>query len=332
MALKLKPLTDQVIVVTGASSGIGLVTARTAARAGARVVLVARSGEELDRIAAGIEAEGGQATAFECDVGDAAAVKAAAARAVERFGRIDTWVNNAGSAVFGRVLDTALDEQHQLFRTNYFGAVHGAEAAVPHLRDGGGALITVGSIGSDLPSPPLGVYCATKHAVKAYMEVLRMELRDEGAPIQVTLVKPSGIDTPIGQHAVNHMDGEAQIPPPVYDPQLVADAILHCATHPKREITVGGAGKTQVLLAQHFPWAYERLAPKGAKAATDPNKSQPAPSNLFRGARPGRERSGEKDPRRFSVYTSAAKHPAATAAALAGLTAGGLMLARRRSS
>ena len=328
MPIKLKPLAEQVIVITGASSGIGLVTARTAAAKGAAVMLVARSEDALREAVEGIEAAGGRAAYTVADVGDFAAVEAAAAATEAKFGRIDTWVNDAGSAIYGKVLDTPLDEQEQLFRTNYFGAVHGAVAAVSHLRQNGGALITVGSLASDMPSPPLGVYSATKHAVKAYMEVLRMELQADGVPIQVTLVKPAGIDTPIGQHASNHGgEGEAQIPPPAYDPQLVADAILDCAVNPRREITVGGVGRAQVLFSQHFPALFEWLAPRGAKGAYSPSIKQPDSANLFEGADAGRERSGEHPSSlKTSVYTTAALHPKTTAAVSLGLLAGAVTL------
>ena len=327
MPPKLKPLSDQVIVITGASSGIGLVTARTAAKAGAAVFLIARSEEVLGEVAREINNAGGRADFHAADVGVAAEVEAAAAKAVARFGRIDTWVNDAGSAIYAKVLDTPVAEQEQLFRTNYFGVVNGCMAAVPHLRSGG-ALITVGSLASDMPAPPMGVYSATKHATKAYVEVLRMELQADDIPISVSLVKPAGIDTPIGQHAENHQsDGEAQIPPPAYDPQLVADAILDCAVHPRREVTVGGVGRAQVLFSQHFPALYEWLAPRGAKAAFSPSKPQPRPSNLFEPARPGQERSGEHPARlRHSIYTSAVLHPKTTTAVGLGVIAGAVAL------
>lgn len=337
MSLKLKPLAEQVIVVTGASSGIGLVTARRAATAGAKVLLVARSEEALREAAEGMRAAGGQADYAVADVGEAGQVQAAAAKAIERFGRIDSWVNDAGSAIYGKVLDTPLDEQEQLFRTNYFGVVHGCVAAIPHLKSGG-ALVTVGSLASDMPSPPMGVYSATKHAVKAYLAVLRMELQADDVPISVTLVKPAGIDTPIGQHASNHggdhgeAAGAAQIPPPAYDPELVAEAILDSCVHPRREVTVGGVGRAQVLFSQHFPTLYEWLAPFGAKGAYSPDKPQPGPSNLFEGANAGQERSGEHPARlRRSLYTSAVLHPKTTAVGL-GVVAGAvaLLFARKR--
>jgi len=318
MTIKLKPLNEQVIVITGASSGIGLVTARTAAAKGAKVMLVARSEDELGTIAQEINNAGGSADFIAADVSDAEALTRVAAETVKRFGRVDTWVNNAGVAIYGKLLDTPEEEHQQLFQTNYFGAVHGCRAAVPVLKEAGGALITVGSIASDIASPIMGVYSASKHAVRAYVQVLRIELKDMAPNISVSLVKPAGIDTPIGQHAANFAEGEAQIPPPVYDPQLVADAILDCAAHPRRDITVGGVGRAQVLFAEHFPALFEWLAPRKTENLTDKTKEQPKPSNLFKGVRAGEERSGEQHGRPFSVYTSAAKHRKATAAVLLG--------------
>jgi hypothetical protein len=190
----------------------------------------------------------------------------------------------------------------------------------------------VGSIASDLPTPVMGAYSATKHAIKAYVEVLRMELGEAGLPISVTLIKPSGIDTPIGQHTRNYLPGEAQIPPVIYAPELVADAILNAAEHPRREITVGGFGRLQVLLGLHFPRVYEWLAPKGADAVlSDPDRKQP-PTNLWEG-RGGPERSGEHAAKGFSLYTKAVEHPAAAALGFAAIGGAALALwAGRRES
>ncbi len=327
MKIKLKPLAEQVIVITGASSGIGLATARAAAAKGAKVLLVARAEAELREIVADITRAGGTADCFAADVGDAAAVEAAATHAVQRFGRIDTWVNDAGVAIYAKLLETPLDEHEQLFRTNYFGVVNGCAAAVPRLRQAGGALITVASIASDIPSPIMGVYSASKFAVKAYMEILRIELGNAGLPISVSIVKPSGIDTPIAQHAAVHgAEGEAQVPPVIYAPELVADAILACAVRPRREITVGGFGRMGVLFGQHFKPLYEALAPSDPERLMDKSKRQPTPSNLFGSVRAGEERSGEHMAKPFSLYTAAAKHPGATLLGVGAVVAGASLL------
>ena len=332
MKIKLKPLADQVILITGASSGIGLVTAKMAAARGAKVMLVARSLDALAEAVGEIEAAGGDADFAVADVGVAEQVRAAAAKAIARFGRIDTWVNDAGVAIYAKLVDTPADEHERLFRTNYFGAVNGALTAVAHLRDKGGALITVGSIASDLPSPILGAYAASKHATKAYIEALRMELRADGVPIALTLIKPAGIDTPIGRHAANHVSGEALAPPPVYDPEIVARAILDAAEHVRRDVTVGGVGRSQVLLGTHFPALLDRIAPLLMPMLSDPSRPATRSDALFGPSTAGEERSGIQSGRKTSLYTAAERHPAIVQAAILGAVAafGGMMLARRR--
>src|SRR5512145_1995293 len=226
-----KKLSDQVIVITGASSGIGLVTARMAAKRGARVVLNARNEEALRAVTDEINSNGGNACYVVGDVGQFEDVQNIANEAIRRFGGFDTWVNNAGVSIYGRVLDQSLDDQRQLFETNYWGVVHGSIVACSHLRKRGGALINIGSVLSDIAIPIQGTYCATKHAVKGYTDALRVELEEEDAPISVTLIKPSAIDTPYVHHAKNLMAVEPQNPAPVYAPEVVANAILRAAEH-----------------------------------------------------------------------------------------------------
>jgi NAD(P)-dependent dehydrogenase (short-subunit alcohol dehydrogenase family) len=139
---------------------------------------------------------------------------------MERFGRIDTWVNNAGISIFGRNEDVPLEDMQRLFQTNYWGVVHGSLEAVKHMKTrGGGAIINLGSELSDRSVPLQGLYSASKHAVKAFTDALRMELEKEGAPMSVTLIKPAAIDTMFAVHAKNYMEKEPALPPPIYAPE-----------------------------------------------------------------------------------------------------------------
>jgi short-subunit dehydrogenase len=240
------------------------------------VVLVARDEEELREHVAAIEDHGGRALAIGADVSDAAAVNRVAQEAIACFGGFDTWVNNAGVSVYGRTLDVPVSDERRVFDVNYWGVVHGCRAAVPHLRQRGGALINVGSIASDRAVPLQAAYCASKHAVKGFTDALRMELGREGAPVAVTLVKPAAIDTPYFEHAANYMDREPAPPPPVYAAEEVARTILRCAERPVRDVTVGGGGRAMTLFGAVSPSLadvyMERTmfeAQKGERAASD---------------------------------------------------------------
>jgi hypothetical protein len=186
-------------------------------------------------------------------------------------------VNNAGVSIYGPTLDVPISDERRLFDVNYWGVVHGCRTAVRHLRERGGTVINIGSIVSDRAVPLQAAYCASKHAVKAFTDTLRMELERDGAPIQLTLVKPAAIDTPYYEHAANYMDREPAPPPPVYAPEEVARAILKCAEKPVRDVTVGGGGRAMTVLGAVSP----RLADlymertmfegqQGDRPATDP--------------------------------------------------------------
>lgn len=253
MKIRLKRLCDQVIVITGASSGIGLTTARDAARRGARVVVSARSEDALRRLTEEINAWGGEAIYVVADVTKQDDLQRLADTAIQRFGRFDTWVNNAGVSIFGRISDVQIDDERRLFEVNYWSVVYGSRIAADHLRRRGGALINMGSVASDRSIPLQAAYSASKHAVKAYTDALRAELKKDGAPVSVTLIKPTAIDTPLFRHAKNYMDAQPVEPPPMYAPDTVARAILHAAEHPVRDVLVGGLAPLQSAMGQWVP-------------------------------------------------------------------------------
>ncbi|WP_018263079.1 SDR family oxidoreductase [Methylobacterium sp. WSM2598] len=327
-----KPLDQQVIVITGASSGIGLATARRAARSGARVVMGARNAEALAMIQDEIGHDGGQAAHAVGDVGRREDVQALADTAMQRFGRIDSWVNDAGISIFGRLEEVSDADSDRLFRTNFWGTVYGSLVALPYLRRQGGALINVGSIASDMVIPLQAMYSASKHAVRGFTDGLRAELDMEGAPVSVTLIKPGSIDTPLTHHARNYMDREPQLPPPVYHPDEVARAILHAAVHPQREIYVGGGGRAMTGLKKVAPRAFERLgavmsqAQRGAEPPRDPRGSlhEPGIDGQVQGGHPGYVR-------RTSTYTRAQLHPLTTGAVMAGVGLAAAALMKRRA-
>lgn len=260
--IKLKPIDQQVIVITGASSGIGLATAEAAARQGASVVLAGRSEGTLREIAERLGGEGHQAIAVAADVGDRQQVARIAAAAIEKFGRIDTWVNNAGVSVYGRLEEVTEEDSRRLFDTNFWGVVNGSLEALPHLKRQGGALINVGSEVSEAVIPLQGMYSASKHAVKGFTDALRVELKEEEAPVSVTLIQPTAVDTPYPQHAKNYTDREAALPTPQIDPEKVAEAILDAATHSRRDVKVGLMAKINTMTMHLAPKVADAMAGK----------------------------------------------------------------------
>jgi short-subunit dehydrogenase len=323
------------MVITGASSGIGLVTAREAARRGAKLVLVARAEDALRRLADEINAAGGEAIHVAADVGREEDVRRVAEQALARFGRIDTWVNNAGVSIYGRILDTPFEDMRRLYETNFWGVVYGSVVAAEILRQRGGALINVGSTVGDRAIPLQGVYSSSKHAVKGFTDALRMELEEEGAPVSVTLIKPAAIDTPYTKHAKNFLDREPAPPPPVYAPEVVAEAILHCAETPERDLFAGGGGKAFSVMEKYMPRLGDKVM--GHYIFDAQQQRKPArprgDAGLYEASGELKERSG--DPMyvsESSLYTKASLHPVLTGAlfAGAGLAAVALLMRPRR--
>lgn len=320
MGVELKPLSQQTLVITGASSGIGLATACLAAERGARVVLAARNEEILREVERRIVAQGGQAVHVSADVADRGAVQRIADRAHSAFGGFDTWVNNAGVDIWGRIVDVPERDARRLFETNFWGLVNGSLVAIDTLRRQGGALINLGSVESDRGFPQQGMYTASKHAVKGFTDVLRMELEEEGAPVSVTLVKPGAIATPLQEKAANYMDREIQLPPPLYAPEEVAEVILHAAVHPQRDVHVGGAAKALALLHGHAPRVLDKISETlftPAQQRSEENSHRP--SNLHSSQSEGEVYAEDPGyPVIRSGYNRARMHPLLTLGLLAG--------------
>ena len=325
----LKPLDKQAIVITGATSGIGLATARRAARAGACVFLIARGEKDLKALTEELQASGARAAWAVADVADHDALAEAADKCRRLFGGFDTWVNNAGTSIFGVIRETTLEDQRRLFETNYWGVVNGSLVAAEQLRErpGGGAIINVGSILSDAPMPVQGVYSASKHAVKGFTNALRMELMREEAPIAVSLVKPGAIDTPYNRHARNLTGQAMHNPQPVYATHVVADTILYCAEHPVREITVGGGSRLIASFYSALPGLAEPLMARFAPSLMRDRRSawQPDEDGLYDPTEDGLDEEVYYPMvRQFSALAEVRKHPGITTGGVAILAGVGL--------
>jgi short-subunit dehydrogenase len=331
MKIRLKPLSQQVMIITGATSGIGLALARRASRRGAAVFLIARNSVQLERLTDEINGSGGNAAYTAADVGNDSQVRAAARYAIAHFGHFDTWVNVAGVAMYSDLMRISLPDHERVLRTNYWGVVNCSKVALQHFADRHAALITVGSIAGEIGSPVLGAYAASKHAAKGYVDSLRIEVLASRRPTSVTLIKPSGIGSPLAEYAGNDMGSAARIPPPAYDPELVVDAILHAATHPVRELTVGGAGALQLWAYKLFPNLSDRLAVHLPKLLSDPTRPANATNNLHESKARGEQTSIYEPILHHSAYSSARMHPLRTTVGLLCVLTAGWLLYRRFS-
>jgi NAD(P)-dependent dehydrogenase (short-subunit alcohol dehydrogenase family) len=331
MSVTLKPLYQQTIVITGASSGIGLATALMAAEHGARVVLGSRNEKALAQIVQQIQAGNTQAAYVVTDVSKRDDVERLAETAIKRFGGFDTWVNNAGLGLWGRLEEVSDADHRQLFDINFWGVVYGSTVAVRHLKSKGGALINLGSVASDFAFPIQGMYSVTKHAIKGFTEALRRELRAEHAPISVTLIQPAAIGTPFPQHAKNYTGQEPKLPPPLYAPEDVARTILFAAEHPRRALHVGGAGKALTLFNKLVPSLIDQGSGLLEKSQLKNEAPQGRHDSLWQAGEDGQVRGGQSGVRP-SLYTAATVHPAVTAmtAVALGVAAGWAVWQKRR--
>ncbi|MCY8508595.1 SDR family oxidoreductase [Bacillus mojavensis] len=323
--LKLKKVKDQVIVITGATSGIGLVTARMAAEQGAKVVAAARNEEALQELVDEVKKKGHEAIYVKADVGKEEDINRIAETAISTFGHFDTWVNNAAVSVFGHAMDVTTEDMKRVFDTNFWGPVYGTRAAVKHFtsRGGPGALINVGSLFGDRGTVIQSTYASAKFALHGWTESIRMELEKEQAPVSVTLIHPGRIDTPYNEHARSYLDKQpAHSRSMIYPPEAAAEAILFAAEHPKRDMYIGSQAKSIAMLGALFPRLTDRLMEKimyYSQHAERPSKPREE-SALYHAGYGMHDRGTNKGwLRSRSYYVKATKRPAVTAAAAVGL-------------
>lgn len=334
MAISLKPLNEQVIIITGASSGIGLATARAAARKGAKLVLASRNKEALAEIERELNATGAHTIHVVADVGRREEVQQIADRAIAHFGGFDTWVNNAGVSIYGRLSEVSEEDSRRLFDTNFWGVVSGSLVAAQHLKNHGGAIINIGSVLSDVSIQLQGMYSASKHAVKGFTDALRIELEEENAPISVTLIKPAAINTPYPEHAKNYTNRAQTLPPPVYEPEEVAYAILHAAEHPQRDIMVGSGAKVMSSINKYaaglMDWVSEKMM---SEQQLRDRPAQHRGDSLYKPGHDGKVHGHHQGyVMKKSLYTRATLNPGITGAiaAAAGAAAIALVNANRK--
>jgi short-subunit dehydrogenase len=276
---------------------------------------------------------GGRAIHVVADVSRRDDMQRVADTAIQRFGGFDTWINNAGLSIWGKLEEVSDEDSRRLFDINFWGVVYGSLVAVEHLKQHGGALINLGSVASDIALPLQGMYSASKHAIRGFTDALRMELEEEKAPISVTLIKPTSINTPFPQHAKNYMGKEPSLPGPVYPPEEVANAILHAATHPVRDVYVGGGGRVLSALGETMPRAMDWISEKilmNQEYRNEPPRNprgtlfEPGANGQVHGEHPGYVM-------KTSLYTRASLHPLITGTLLAavGLSAVALLASPR---
>lgn len=249
-----------VVVITGASGGIGCATALLLARKGARLVLAARRQDALDEVARECEARGAVVVVLPTDVTDPAQVEDLARQAVGRFGRLDAWVNNAAVASYAPFLEIPLDDLRRVMDVNVMGYVHGARAALPVFgAQGEGTLVNVSSIVSGATMPYAHSYAMSKAAVRALSTSLRQELfLAHARGIHVCTVLPASIDTPFYRSAANATGGALRPIPPVYPAEQVARTIVSVLRRPRREVFAGRVGRTIMLGSALAPRVTER--------------------------------------------------------------------------
>jgi NAD(P)-dependent dehydrogenase (short-subunit alcohol dehydrogenase family) len=278
-----KPINEQIVAVVGAASGIGRETARQFAERGARLVVADNDEEGLQTLVDEIQRAGGQVISITADVSNFTQVTAIASLAEQEYGRLDTWAHIAGVGVYATFAETTPEEFRRVLDVNLMGEVHGAKASIPLLAREGGTLICISSVEARRSLPLHSAYAASKHGVDGFLEALRVELLHDRVPVTVTQILPATINTPFFDKARTKMGVKPLGLPPLYEPRVVANAILYAAEHPTRDLVVGGAGKMLLNTQRISPRLLDRvLAVVGFRGQkTSEPRSVDAPNNLF---------------------------------------------------
>jgi NAD(P)-dependent dehydrogenase (short-subunit alcohol dehydrogenase family) len=321
------PLSRAVVVITGASSGIGRAAALRIARHGGTLVLCARDADALSEVAEACRRTGATVMAESVDVTDEDAVRGLADGAVERFGRLDVWVNNAAVMAYGEFEDIPSDVFRKIIETNLMGQVHGARAALPHFtRQRAGVLVLMSSVWGRVPSPLVSPYVVSKNAVRAFGECLRQELSDDD-DIHVATIVPQAVDTPIFEHAANYSKHRLRPIPHVLDPDQVARGIERCAESPKAEVSFGRMGRGLEVLYAVAPRLYCRMMPAAFVRGTMTGEESDNPGNVLASAQPYEIHGGWRSNRKAELARAFFD---AAAGGVTGLFGASASLARRR--
>jgi len=323
-------------MLTGASAGVGRAVACAFARRGASIGLLARGRAGLEGAAREVADAGGRALVLQADVADVNAVERAAASLETTFGPIDVWINNAMASVFSPVIEMSPDEYRRVTEVTYLGVVHGTLAALRRMKPRNrGVIVQVGSALAYRGIPLQSAYCAAKHAVEGFCDSLRSELLHDGSAVKVTMVQLPALNTPQFDWVKSRLRGRAQPVPPIFQPEIAADAIVWAADHPRREYFVGfptveaivgdriAAGLGDRYLARNGYAAQQTEEPE------DPNR----PHNLWHPVDEDRDFGAhgrfDNAARSTSLELAFSKHRGVVAAAAAVLLATSLFLIRR---
>jgi NADP-dependent 3-hydroxy acid dehydrogenase YdfG len=328
-------LRDKVVVVTGASSGVGRAIARSAGASGAKVALIARGTEGLEAAAREIDEMGGKSLVLPLELADASAVDAAAERVVSSWGQIDVWVNDAMVSVFSPISAMTAAEYRRVMEVNYLGTVHGTLAALRHMRSrNSGVIVQIGSALAYRSIPLQSAYCASKAAIRGFTDSLRCELAHEKSGIKVTMLQLPAVNTPQFGVVRNKLGKHAHPVPPTYQPEVIAQAFLYAIEHPSRELWIGWTTIKGILGQRIIPGLLDRYLAKMAWNAqtttrlppkTRDNLERPLPGD------PGAHGGFDDEAKSFSTELWLRTHPLAAATGAALCIAAGVLVVRRLS-